>query len=78
MSAFTIDKNIPLAKRGYAKSPSKYPWLEMSVGDSFLSPNSEGKRNPIPQMCCYWNKDHPETRFSVRSVDGGVRCWRIK
>jgi predicted DNA-binding transcriptional regulator AlpA len=53
----------------------QYPFEDMNVGDSFLD-----KENPsAARSACYAANDrYPKRRFSTRTVEGGVRVWRIK
>jgi len=72
---FKIDQKVPLPRRKAGRDGSKYPWREMKVGDSFfvqtenagnlrsLASNTGRKLNAV---------------FTARSVEGGVRVWRVK
>lgn len=65
MSDVKIEKGIPLANKW--KGRNAYPWDQMEVGDSFFV---AGKAKPT-----YTRADK---RFTLRTVDGGVRVWRIR
>jgi len=71
---FKVEKGIPApkVKKG---PPRKYPWLEMEVGDSFFVPGvnyNEFKTQPSNAGKRYGLK------YTTRSVDGGVRVWRVE
>lgn len=74
MSNYKIEKNIPIPVGAGTRGPSyKYPWRDMNVGDSIF----------IPDMTVYQINPHNAAKkynqkFSARTVDGGVRVWRIK
>lgn len=82
---FKIEKGIPLAESHYGRRLS-YPFNLMKVGDSFFVPLS-GKLYPsdgrdtadrrVRNASLSYAKTH-NIKFTVRSVKGGVRCWRIK
>ena len=61
----------------------KYPWADMEVGNSFLieckPADAQKTRASLVASARSWAKRHaPRRKFSVRSVDGGVRVWRTK
>lgn len=64
-----IEKNIPL--------PSKYPFSEMKVGDSFEVPEST-KRTTVTVAANRYGRKHG-VKFTVRlTPDRTLRCWRIE
>lgn len=67
----TIDSNIPIPEK---QKKSKYPLLDMNVGESFLSNNSY---NAIQSACSRVKKD-TGMKFMTRKDEGGIRVWRIK
>jgi len=71
---YEIEKNVPLqgTKRG---APPKYPFGEMEVGDSFFVPGKTPKS--IGASMANWARRYG-VRFAARSVDGGVRVWRVE
>jgi len=79
--AITIDKGIPLPARridngGPTEIVYKYPWpLLLEVGDSFFVPH--GKYDLVGAAARQYGA-RTGTRYTVRKVDGGCRCWRIK
>ena len=63
--------------------PSHYPFGDLKVGDSFFVPATAGHRALVSARVrsaasvTRWR--HIEgMQFKTRSVDGGVRVWRIK
>lgn len=77
---FRIEKNIPIPRRQQGM-PCPYPFLDMSVGDSFFVPCENAKRTMgiIDKAKRRFIQMTPGGyRFSCRTVQGGVRCWRTK
>lgn len=72
-----IEKNIPMPKNSAGK-PKKYPFAEMAIGDSFLNPNVDGKKNLIQQATCGFSRKHPGFKFATRREATGIRVWRIE
>ncbi len=70
-----IDKGVPLPEPMFGGRTSKYPWRQMEVGDSFFVLG--GARNNL-NLAASANKHHAPKRFAARSVEGGVRVWRIE
>ena len=66
-----IDKGIPMPTR----STEKYPFEKMEVGDSFFVPGL-GIRSVSTRVEDESRKSG--RKFKSRSVEGGVRVWRIK
>ena len=60
---------------GVGGKESKYPFMQMEIGDSFQAP--EEQRNAIRSMATYHTRKH-KRRFIVRK-DGGstVSGWRV-
>ena len=71
-----IDKNIPIPpNNSQGGRPSKYPWRDMAVGDSF---RVEGKTcNAVTGMASSAGK-RLGMKFTVRTEDGGHRIWRTE
>lgn len=64
-----IDKNIKL--------PSKFPFKDMKVGDSFAVPPNV-KRPAVTVAAMRFGRKHG-MRFTVRQMpDKSFRCWRIE
>jgi hypothetical protein len=63
-----IDSNVPM--------PSKFPFAQMQVGDSFLIP-ADVKRTAVNVAAMRYGKKH-RVKFTVRGTTEGYRCWRIE
>ncbi len=77
-----IDKGIPIPTKAGGGVPSKYPFRAMEVGDSFLAEAPEGMsrrqlRIAVTSAAAYQQTTYG-TKFSVRTVSDGIRCWRVK
>ena len=71
---FKIEKNVPLPKiRGTGGSEPRYPWPDMEVHDSIFVTGNKA----IATTAHSYGKRH-NMKFSCRTVDGGVRVWRVK
>lgn len=59
----------------------KYPFRGMEVGQSFFVPSEQVDRGVMSRIviagCEFARRCQKGTRFSVRRVDGGYRCWRM-
>lgn len=76
MMLFEIEKGVPMpADQKGKKGSSKYPLADMSIGDSFFVPNG---RITTVRKAAYQRGPALNRRFSVRTVDGGVRVWRVE
>ena len=73
---FKIEKGIPFPKCNGAGKPEKYPWSKLEVGDSFLIAGQDARS--VSPLTSAASKRHKGRKYSVRTVDGGVRVWRIK
>jgi len=73
MNEFKVEKNIPMPQ-GRAGS-AKYPFDKLEVGDSFFIPGVKGREFA---GTAYSNGKRNRMKFSVRSVAGGCRCWRVE
>lgn len=77
---YKIDKDVPVPT---TKRPCKYPWADMGIskevdgeliGDSFLAPGV--KLTTLSSGAASYGRAH-NMKFLCRTVDGGVRVWRI-
>lgn len=64
-----IDKHVPIPPSG------KYPFDELEIGDSFLVPNANSHNIAAAS---YAGARRTGYKFRTKTVDGGVRVWRIK
>lgn len=71
---FEIEKNIPIPNPEVGRN-RLYPFDDLEIGDSFFVPNKTRHdfSGPLHQA-----SQRTKFKFSVRSVDGGVRIWRVK
>lgn len=68
-----IDKNIPPPRDKRGPEP-KYPFEHLQVGDSFFV--KDGIANRLSGAASHWRKVTGR-QYRVRTVDGGIRVWRI-
>ena len=74
---FKIEKNVPIPpKRGHGKGGGGpiYPWPDMKINDSFFAPDRKIANFSAPRL---YGRKH-NMKFKCRTVDGGVRVWRVK
>lgn len=70
---FKIEKGVPIPG-----SRAKYPFVEMEIGDSFFVEVGEDQRRITSQRISGSSQNYGEKKFSVRTVKGGLRIWRVK
>mgnify|MGYP001612441397 CR=1 FL=1 len=72
-----IEKGVPVSSSlTFPDSPRAYPWRQMEVGDSFKVAGVDA--NTVASAANQFQKRaRGKCKFTVRLVDGGVRCWRI-
>lgn len=76
MEQIKIEKNVPLPKRKLGNPrASRYPWDSMEVGDSFVFP-TKVKRTTAMSLS-YRTGKITGKRFAIRSVNEGIRVWRL-
>jgi hypothetical protein len=77
---FKIEKNVPYRGSEPKIWTRKYPFNELEVGDSFFVPakdNTPASRHYVQSLiCAYYKKLRPK-KFTARSVEGGIRVWRL-
>jgi hypothetical protein len=74
--AIGIDKNIPVPVSTGRAAGIKYPWNEMSVGDSFVC---QGKSDSnAPNLVKATNYRLSPKQFKAAKMNGVYRIWRIK
>lgn len=76
-----IEKNIPLPSVIFGRK-DRYPLKHMRVGDSIfikfdadISPRYF--RAKLSSLIGQWAKRH-NVKFTMRTIDGGVRVWRVE
>ena len=70
-----IEKNIEAPKKT-AGRPAKYPFADMDVGDSVFIHG--GHINGKEYVAASQTGLRKGWKFSGRSVDGGLRIWRVE
>ena len=68
-----VEKNVPIPQG--AGAPQRYPWKTMDVGDSFLVTHIP--RNSALRISSVASRLYQPLKFTARTVNGGVRIWRI-
>ena len=77
MSRIRVDRDIEMPPRVRSRNgKSVYPWTELEVGDSFLFPEHIQKKSAY-SFAYQAGKKHG-VKYEVRTVEDGVRCWRIE
>ena len=71
-SNYAIEKNVPLVQT--AGQQTKYPFLQLEIGDSFLV--TDARRPKVGNAAYVAGKLHGR-KFTARTVEGGVRVWRV-
>jgi len=78
---FKVERGVPIPDRRHG-APGKYPFEKMSQGDSFLLPveNEEDvdtvRRRIAAAASLYATRNGG--KFTTRTVDGGIRVWRVE
>lgn len=72
---FQIEKGIDLPAKRISRG-SKYPFADMSVGDSFYVPGI--KPSTMSNTASRFAKEHEGFKFSVRAEGEGARVWRVE
>jgi hypothetical protein len=66
-----IESGVEMPER----NNQRYPLGEMEPGDSFFLPDTE-QRTRI-QSAVSWHGKRNGRKYSIRTVDGGFRVWRL-
>ena len=77
---YKVEKDVPIPENVSRGSKSKYPWDEMEVGDSFFVADADKrKKKSISATISQHRKLNKNFgRFVTRSIDGGLRVWRVE
>jgi hypothetical protein len=70
-----IEKAVPLPQQHRPTRSSKYPFADMEPGDSFLATDVKAT-TMYSSVARYVRSCGNTKKFTVRSVEGGVRVWR--
>lgn len=68
-----IEKNIPIPTIS-----CKFPFDKMQVGDSFIIPDEIPHTRVRVKCIQYVKKNNLSHKFSIKKVNKGYRCWRVK
>ncbi len=69
-----VEKNIRIPETSAKGRPSIYPFATMDVGDSFFL---DGKAVASISPVAASHGQKYGKKFTCRTVEGGVRVWRI-
>jgi len=74
---YKVEKDIPVPK---GEAYTKYPFDEMSIGDSFfIEEYSREKMQSIGGAISNYKKTKaPKKRFKQLKYEGGIRVWRTR
>jgi hypothetical protein len=72
MSDIVVEHDIPIPEK--LPPRSRYPWLEMGIGDSFLFPEAVRKSAAASAQKA---GERLGRTFVVRRTKDGTRCWRL-
>lgn len=75
---YVIEEGIPIPKsgRGRARGGKSDAIRRLAVGQSVYFPGTT-----VAMISALWyriNFDGPRPKFTARTIDGGVRVWRLK
>jgi hypothetical protein len=78
-----VDSGVERPDSRYDTRSTVYPFRAMAVDDSFFVAFTEDRTDKATRTRLYgavaWaNKRHAPHRFSQRTVEGGVRVWRVE
>lgn len=70
---FKVEKDVPVPNSGRGRKAS-YELPDMEIGDSFFI---EGETSKYLARLFY-QKKKKKYKLTARTMDGGVRIWRVK
>ncbi len=71
---YKVETNVPIPSR----DRSKYPFVDMDVGDSFLIPDpTDTERKRVQTSAASYGRRHNK-HFVTRTTHDGIRVWRIE
>jgi hypothetical protein len=77
MSLYKVESNVPLPKKAASPgAPTKYPFADMKVGQSFFVPEKDTSPKNVRASASLAQK-RCKARFSVRTMKNGVRVFRV-
>lgn len=79
---YEIEKDIPTPVGSGRGREQKYPLAQLNPGESFYVPANGDHRervvSRIGNSVASHRKKNAHKKFTCRSVEGGVRCWRLE
>lgn len=73
---FEIEKKVPVPPTDRPGRPSKYPFREMVPGDSFFVAGQTVREGASSAARVFAHRSG--RKFRTRTVEGGVRIWRVE
>jgi len=67
--------NVKLEKRPLPPTRHSWPFSEMEVGHCFRVP--EDKLKSVRTSAVHYASKHAGVKFSVRTINGKIFCWRV-
>lgn len=74
---YEIEEGVPIPEL-LQGAPCKYPFRTMDVGQSFFVPNDGSGVRALQRRVAGSTCRIKDRKFTVRQVEGGVRCWRTE
>lgn len=71
---FEIEKDVEIPE---TREKGRFPLQDMQVGDSFFLAADEKDINSLRMAVQYYQRK-TSSRFTIRTVEGGSRCWRVE
>lgn len=77
---YVVERNVPFTDKNasqWAHGNTKYPFYRMRVGESFFAATEDIATVPrVRSAACMYGRMNG-MKFRTRTVDGGIRVWRI-
>jgi hypothetical protein len=73
---FAIEKGLPIPAPTRGRPP-RYPFSKLEIGDSFLVAGDGANLLKDLSNCASYHRRNHGGNFVVRTVEGGVRVWRV-
>jgi hypothetical protein len=70
-----IESGIPIPSIPNNGAHQNYPWSDLKIGDSFFV--SEVSASGPLRAASVASKIYAPKKFTARTVNGGVRIWRV-
>lgn len=74
---YEIEQGVPVPQSGSCRTrPAKYPFRQLSVGESFFVPLSDGQSTTRLQRTLASCAARQKVKVQTRVMEDGVRVWR--